>query len=51
MNDDQLTVAGQVHVALEAVDTETGGVVERGNGVLRPQLRAAAVRDHDDAGR
>ncbi len=47
---DQHTVSGEVDVGLEIADAELVGVAERGQGVLRRRLVAAAVGEHVGAG-
>jgi hypothetical protein len=44
MMDDDHAVTREVHVQLDAVGAKRQSVVERRNGVLGPQRRAAAVR-------
>ena len=46
MHDDD-AVARQVDVELEPVGAKREAVIERGDGVLRPERRAAAVRVHE----
>jgi hypothetical protein len=47
MMDDYDTVPRQVHVELEAVGAKRKAVIERGDGVFRPERRSTPVGVHE----
>jgi hypothetical protein len=50
VDDDHVSVAGEVHVAFQAVSAELDRVVERRERVFRPELRTAPMGDRDEPG-